>query len=206
MKKAGLTLLLLTIGLNTMAQTQKGRWLLGAQVGDFSYRKFKGNRGHSFSVDLAPTAGYFIANNLLVALTVPYSLQRTRYQSIPDAALSRQIGLGPSVRYYLGKAKLKPFAGLSYAYSWAKSRAVSTDLSLSLPTNRFFTSTLSPNLGLAYFINRNVALNAGLNYNVSTEKGYSTSATSPDPDNNRYSFQQKTLTLGVGFSILLGNE
>ncbi|GAB3281237.1 hypothetical protein GCM10027347_56740 [Larkinella harenae] len=204
MKKAALAVLLLTTSLSTMAQTEKGRWIIGAQVGDFSYQKLRYEQGHSSGMDLTPTVGYFLAKNLLLALAVPYKVQKTNSEYVYNDALNRQIGIGPAVRYYLGKAKVKPFLGFSYSYQWGKDRQAEYGPPVNVMVIKVFTSTFSPNVGVAYFIHRNVALNAGLNYNVGTERGYWTSTLVPDPGHSPYSYRQKSVTLAVGFSVLFG--
>ncbi|MFD2569770.1 outer membrane beta-barrel protein [Spirosoma soli] len=198
MKRLLLIMSLLITSISAVtAQTEKGRWTVGVSVGNFQYSSQ--NNYHSFSGSLSPSAGYFFAKNLVVGTGLPLSLSTNKYQSIK--ASNSGIGLSPFVRYYFGDAKLKPYVGLSYAYSktWQRNTGGGQDYK-----GEGYTSSLSPSVGLAYFINNNVALNAGLGYVHSRFKSASgyfdvtgQPIDSPASTSNYFS-------LGIGFQIFFG--
>ncbi len=202
MKTIVFTLALVLSGfLVVMAQTEKGRWTVGAQVGNFQYSTQNGY--NSFSGSLSPSAGYFLANNLLIGAGVPLSLTTNKFSNPSGDVLykSTEIGLSPYVRYYVGSGKLKPYVGVSYAYSMTRQR---TDMDYQTLKTSGFTSSVIPTVGIAYFINRSVALNAGLNY-VWSRFGNGTQAydVSGNPI-EKATYTSKYLSLGIGFQIFLG--
>jgi outer membrane protein W len=184
-----------------MAQTEKGRWTLGAQVGNFQYSTQ--GEYNSFSGNISPSAGYFVANNLVVGTGVPLSLTTNKYSGPGGDVRNRStgIGLSPYVRYYVGSNKLKPYLGVSYAYSSTRRR---TDMGYQTLKASGFTSTVSPGIGIAYFINHSVALNAGLNYIWERfNNGNQFYDASGNPIENITS-TAKYLSLDIGFQIFLG--
>jgi len=207
MKKTLFVLVWLAAALTTaQAQTEKGRWLVGAQVGDFSYSDQNSQR--SFSGELTPSAGYFVANGLAIGAGVPLGLSTQRYpffdQTTPAFVHAKQIslsyGLAPFVRYYFGPAKLKPYIGVSYSYSRTYSNQTTPDRTI-LKT-KGYASSIAPTIGVAYFITRNLALNAGLNYNIQKQESQ---YTEPASRVGTYNSNYKSLSLGIGFQLFFGS-
>lgn len=202
MRKAFFTLVFILSGLSlTMAQTEKGRWMVGASVGSLSYSSQNGYR--SFSTSVSPSAGYFVATNLVVGTGIPFSLSTSKYYNPSGDAHARNvsIGLSPYVRYYIGERKLKPYVGLAYAYSQTDQQTESGG-----QTNKAngSASSVTPTLGIVYFINRTVALSAGLSY---VWDRYKSAYVAYDANGNRVDAPVATstyLSLGIGFQIFLG--
>ena len=70
MKNSLYTFLLIVASLSfATAQTEKGRWTVGTDVGNLSYQDQ--NNYKTFSANLTPSAGYFLTNGLLVGTGVP---------------------------------------------------------------------------------------------------------------------------------------
>ena len=191
----------------SLAQTERGRWQVGTQTGDLSYVD-NGTRGSKlFSGSLVPSAGYFIAKNLVVGAGLPLSLSSRRTQdafSVNGAYESKStitgIGIAPFMRYYLGEAKLKPFLGLSYSYVLNRANYQSYT---GVKSSEGHTSVITPNLGLAYFITRNIALNATLRYNVQSQSSYFL-VPSPSGVDTGPAVTTKSLDFGLGFQLFLG--
>lgn len=196
------TLAFMMMGLSAvMAQTEKGSWMVGADIGNFSYSSQNGYR--SFSASVAPSAGYFVAPNLVVGTGLPFSLSTNKYYNPSGDAHARNIsiGLSPYIRYYVGERKLKPYVGVSYAYSRTSQRRESGG---QIDTGSGSTSSLLPSLGVAYFINRAVALQAGLTY---VWDRYKSAYVAYDANGNQIDVPVATstyLSLGIGFQIFLG--
>lgn len=202
MKNSLYTLLLLLMSLSlATAQTEKGRWTVGADVGNLSYSSQYGYR--SFSGSLSPSAGYFAVNNLVAGAGLPVSFGTGSSNSRDYRYQTTVVGLSPFVRYYFGAASLKPYVGVSYAYSRTSQRTNSPNPNQQ-STYKGFSSNVSPNVGLAYFINRTVSLNAGLSY---VKSWYNNGA--PDYNNGGIRVESITtksdyLSLNVGFQLFFG--
>lgn len=206
MKKAVLLMVWLVM-LTTLvkAQTEKGRWMVGAQVGDFQYSDQ--NRRKIFSGSLTPLVGYFVAKNFLVGTGIPLSLYTGSYYGIryPDPNIVRfdvtttQYGVSPFVRYYIGAAKLKPYLGVAYTYS--KSHSQTTIPSALLQKSEGFSSAIVPALGVAYFLSRSVALNAGLNFSIQKNED---KILDPQSAASTVTSDFKSVSLGIGFQLFFG--
>ncbi|RCR69677.1 outer membrane beta-barrel protein [Larkinella punicea] len=186
-----------------VAQTEKGRWQIGAQLGNVTYQSDTSNASKSISGSLAPAVGYFIARNLLIGVTVPFSFNATNLKYGADH-FNRTIGIGPAVRYYVGQSSFKPFVGISYTYARSYGKWRDLDPVRSESITKGYSRTLAPAIGVAYFINRHVLLSAGLSYNLHHREGESRNTTPTNVVSNRYSEDLKTWSLGIGFAVLLG--
>lgn len=188
------------------AQTEKGRWTVGAEVGNFTYQNQYGNQ--SFTGSLSPSGGYFITNGLVVGTGIPVSFATQTFSTINSSDgryTTTAIGLAPFVRYFIGRSKLKPFLGVTYSYSKAvgKYQADPRRGGAESRTEGYATS-LIPNVGVAYFINRNLALNVGINYNINHQE-YETVRTSPTvPGQSNSDTNTESLSLGIGFRLFIG--
>jgi len=166
------------------AQTEKGRWTAGVNIGSFTFRK------NNSTINLAPAAGYFVAPNFVVGTGVPIIINRSDEGS--DFYRSSAIGIAPFVRYYIGQSRLKPYLSFSYSYSFVRQRYNFTG-ALPVPDEKGHNRDTSPSIGLAYFINRNVALNADLSHHWSKSN-----AIFAVGDRNNYT------SLVFGFQIFFG--
>jgi hypothetical protein len=80
------------------AQTEKGKWLVGATTSNFS---LSGDRDYSqFSLQLSPSVGYFVTDNLAVGVRLGFSASSTRALGV---SVSRTSSLGAGIfgRYYI---------------------------------------------------------------------------------------------------------
>ncbi|GAB3644186.1 outer membrane beta-barrel protein [Spirosoma arcticum] len=207
MKNSIYILLLVTVSLSiATAQTERGRWTVGTQVGGLSYFD-QGNISYkSFSANLTPLAGYFVSNGLLIGTGLPLNLSiiKSGSSTFRDETTTTGIGLSPFIRYYFGPSALKPYVGLSYSYvrSGNKFETPFGDVS-----GKGYSTNLSPTVGIAYFINRNIALNAGLNYNIQTsETSYIrfVGSSQPAPMVTTTKSDYKSLSLTIGFQLFFG--
>lgn len=203
MKKSLYTLLLVIASVSVAtAQTEKGRWTAGANVGNLSYQDQ--NTLRSFAANLTPSAGYFVANGLLIGTGLPLSLSSSNNRNIRNNTLSTGIGLSPFIRYYFGPSALKPYAGFFYSYVRS---SISYKTPLGDVSGTGYSSTLAPTLGIAYFVNRNIALNAGLNYTIRTGKtpGIAFSGQmGPAVRVVDFRTESKLLSLNIGFQLFFG--
>ena len=192
----------------SLAQTERGRWQVGTQIGDLSYVDNGTGGSRRFSGSLVPSAGYFIAKNLVIGAGLPLSLSTSRTQDAASVYGGYEVkstitglGLAPFVRYYLGDAKLKPFLGLSYSYVLSTANYQSYTGAKSSATGH--TNVITPNLGLAYFITRTIALNATLGYNVQSQSSSFLVSSSSAVDTGP-AVTTKSLDFGLGFHLFFG--
>lgn len=187
------------------AQTEKGRWTVGAEVGNFTYQNQ--NDIKSFTGSLSPAAGYFVTDGLAIGAGVPVSFTSQNYGSTNFGNLrysSTVIGLAPFVRYFIGRSKLKPYLAVTYSYGQSRGRYRTDTQGGSESKTEGYTTSLVPNAGVAYFINRNLALNLGVNYNINHQE-YETVQTSPfTPGPSNSNTNTESLSLGVGFRLFIG--
>ncbi|MFD1140371.1 outer membrane beta-barrel protein [Larkinella insperata] len=153
-------LLFLAFLSNAVAQTEKGRWLVGAQVGDLAYRKMKNDLGNNFTVSLTPSVGYFLVKNLSIGVVVPVTVNNSDL-GYSASYFSRSVGIGPSIQYYVGNVNVKPFVGLGYTYNWNYTKW-SDPNPANESVSKGYDDNLTPSAGVAFFFNRNVLLSAGL--------------------------------------------
>lgn len=188
------------------AQTQKGQWTVGTQIGSLSYKNQDNEKQVSASFN--PSAGYFVINGLVVGTGLPFNIGSTNADAVSldleDKSNGSSIGLAPFIRYFLGKKKLKPYMGLAYSFS----RSI-LKITHNQPGNTYQidqkgkATALIPTVGLAYFISQNLGLTAEVNYNIVHEEYEATSIAGGQPGTSNSQSDQKSLLLTIGFQILL---
>jgi hypothetical protein len=139
MKRISLSLLVfLFLGFAATAQTEKGNWLVGGNLG---LNTAKNDTKFSFS----PSAGYFFLHNFAAGAKVNLSFTKVVDTKTTD------IGIGPFARYYFGTMNIRPFADVELSFDSRKTTIAAS--SKTKNSNSFFIGG-----GLAAFINRNVAI------------------------------------------------
>ena len=197
----------LIIPLISEAQTQKGRWTVGAQVGELSLRTK--DQFTSFSADLTPSVGYVVTNGLVVGAELPIYVGTTRAKYGGDYynhSSGFNIGLAPFVRYYIGKSSFRPYLGVAYSYTRVRGAVKSNvaQVGNSTGNTKGYATTFTPTVGIAYFINRNLALTAGLNYNVNRGEQTTTTTYALQPPSSIYISKDQYLSLEIGFQLFIG--
>src|SRR5690606_569612 len=123
------------------AQTEKGGWLVGANLAGINY----GFDSKVFSLGLNPQAGYFIADNVALGASLHLGVDAPK-----DGDAVTSWGIGPFVRgYFGGTEKGKFFGQADVAFGGVESAT---------------SFGLGATAGYAYFITKNVALETGLGY------------------------------------------
>ncbi|MGB8194436.1 MAG: outer membrane beta-barrel protein [Chitinophagaceae bacterium] len=145
MKKIYVYVLAMCLSAGVMAQTDQGNWLVG---GNFNLN----TANNSTSIGLNPTAGYFIINNLAIGGTI--ALQYEKF----GENKSTTFGIGPLARYYFGKTNIKPFLNGELTF-------ISEKFKFPLGTNTENGLNYFLGLGIAAFLNENVALEGIAGYN-----------------------------------------
>lgn len=122
MKKIYFIILFVLSGLLVMnAQTTKGKFMIGGSSGlDFIAKteKYKtdhgdGTRGKGLQISIDPQAGWFIMDNLAAGLILEVSYESYKENGAEHRSSETYFVLAPFARYYLGTAKIRPFAEAS---------------------------------------------------------------------------------------------
>lgn len=184
------------------AQTEKGNFLIGTQLGNLSLGTQQNSQ--TLSARLSPIGGYFVANRLAIGVGVPFYVNRIRYSSpgVVEGVYSlHQIAVTPFLRYYfnLGNTKLKPYVGASAGYLTTTIRRPA--IPPSQPTREKRDDfTYGFQLGLAYFVSSRVSLDASMNF-ADGDDGINQSA---NYNPGLGISQARLLTYNVGFQLFFG--
>jgi hypothetical protein len=149
----------LVISTHAISQTEKGATLVGGAI---SLQTTKNNS--NFTV--TPNIGFFAANNFAIGGSM-----NLVFSKLGDVK-SNQLGVGPYLRYYIGKTQTKPFIITEGNYLSTKFESVD-------PVSNLKTETTSTGvgflfgLGFAAFVNDVVAVEGLTGYNYSDFKGIS---------------------------------
>lgn len=136
---------------NVNAQIQKGNWMVGGQVADMKFT-------NGLNINLYPQAGYFVADNFAVGGLVGLRIFKAGGSS--DTQVDWK--LGAFGRYYVGKDYVnllkngRFFAEGSFGFGGDNASAGGTTNGVDLGVGA----------GYAYFITRNVSLDAALKFNA----------------------------------------
>ncbi len=127
MKKLLLFCLGCALATSATAQTEKGARFIGANVGNLSYSHEYSRR--SFSAALAPTAGLFLTDKLLVGseVQIGYRMLRSRSRNSGVSDYRSRVfdyGIAPVARYYFyGSGSHRLFGQLSAGMFWVNTRS-----------------------------------------------------------------------------------
>ncbi|MDO5104603.1 hypothetical protein, partial [Capnocytophaga sp.] len=156
------------------AQIQKGNWMVGGQVADMKFT-------NGLNINLYPQAGYFIADNFAVGALVGLGV----YKAKGSSDTQTNWNLGGFGRYYIGKDYVnllkngRFFGEGSFGFGGNNSSVGSTTNGVDLGVGA----------GFAYFITRNISLDAVLKFNAVVGGGNTAG--------------QGDLGLRIGFQIFL---
>ncbi|WP_188557870.1 outer membrane beta-barrel protein [Hymenobacter glacieicola] len=168
---------ILLLGLSSMlvgtafAQTEKSSTYLGANVGNLSYRNDGGS--NELAVNVYPTAGIFLADNLLLGTGVQVGYERLSFDNSTQKyrGHTTTLGLLPFVRYYLpGTGSHRFFGQAQGGVVWTSSR-VTIDYNTGEDDERkakSHDSAFGAALGYNYFLTPGAALEITAGYRRDT--------------------------------------
>lgn len=155
--------------------TQKGSAMVGSSllVGELAFGATSEDHhtAGSYNAGISPKAGYFVMDNLMVGASLNANFQGSNIErsAVGSGYHSQSVGVGVFARKYFGKAtdkhgelkKFRPFVevGAGHNRGWSQ-----MDLGDRTEHGNFNTTTVNIMPGFNYFFNKNVALEAGLNY------------------------------------------
>ncbi len=148
MKKFIFGAFLMTLGLASQAQTEKGTWLLG---GSATINSSSTGDAKTSVVGVNPNVGLFLADNFGAGLNIGFASAKDDADTKTNTTY-----VAPFIRYYfldLGTSA-KLFANASYAFGSVKA---GNDDALNM-------SGWSLSAGPSFFLNKNIAFNVALEY------------------------------------------
>ena len=170
MKKLLLSLVAVAgLAFTSQAQTEKGKIMLGGNVG-FSSSKVDGANKSDFSFSVIPSAGYFISDNFAIGTGVGYTYNK----EVSDLNLNQAFKVAPFGRYYVGLSdQFKFFGQLSVPMSFGNDKVVDENGDTGAKTAS--TTDIGVNIapGFAFFPTKRIGIEFsvnGLGYNNSSVK------------------------------------
>lgn len=167
---------LLAFSFTSSAQTQKGSFVLSGKTGlNFLFSKVttgtdsvQTGKSNSNEYDFALGVGYFVADDVSVAVSGTYSYNYSKieqgYLNAGTQNITQSFTIVPQVQYYFPVyGKLRPSAALGAGYTWLQQR----DSRVTENYNKVYDlSGLSFYGGLeaSYFITRSVSFDLGFQY------------------------------------------
>ncbi|MGY6743994.1 MAG: outer membrane beta-barrel protein [Cecembia sp.] len=199
----------LLISISAMAQTEKGKMLLGAgtHIGfsngigmmDMYFtnttREFADGTSEersSYNIFFAPKVGYFLIDNLAAGIDLAFGWGMTEIP-IGDFTVKSNnalFGAGPFVRYYVPKGKILPFAEVNTLFGNQRTR---TDIAGDDESNTGITS-FGGGFGLALLLGERSSFDLLLNY----------SSNRANFESDGFYTRQNTIGIKFGYTIFLG--
>ena len=185
------------ICLNAFAQTEKGKYFVGASTtlnaGVIEHSRVQDNvtslseRITRFS--LTPYAGYFIKDNLALGAELSVSLSNTKDYDYNEELRKSSIVFSPFVRYYFGAKKVRPFVRGSGGIGSYKNKYIASSSEYNVEsTSTIFYYSLSA--GAGFFLNDAVSIDLELGYSRLSSK-----------DEDDFKGIQNAFGLNAGFSF-----
>lgn len=178
MKKLLAIIAISIAALNSNAQTEAGKIILGGAV-QYNSSKNKGPESKISALFIAPNVGYFVADNLAIGISIGYQwgkneqdVEQVGYQNY--RIHNRAWNISPYVRHYTAfSEQFRFFAQLSGSYNYNKmeTNANPSGTPVSQKSNTFIAQ-LSP--GLAFFPSKRFGIEfalTGISYSHDKIKG-----------------------------------
>jgi hypothetical protein len=196
MKTFYLTTLLLTLGIASNAQTQKGTININGQFGGnngATRDEQNGGAVKKFSFQANPNVGYFIKDNWEVGAGVSFGRYQINYKN-PDPwgtekYNSNRLGLLAYSKYYFGKGLVKPYLTINGGHNWLFNKTI-------------YTTTGEDKYKAGFW---NVGGGAGLTWFASSRVGLFTQLTY-DRNWNPVAPSNGALNLNFGVQVNLGKK
>ena len=177
----------------TYAQTGKGNWMVGADLGlSFQSKNVVEKDDQVQYMDqtittfkITPNFNYFVVNNLAVGLGVGYEHSRDKRANSSWDTETNTLTIAPNVHYYFPTGgSLAPFVGAKVGFASRENQP---------GTNGEWNGlVVGGKAGLAYFVNRGAALTAYAEYDHFSLK---------NTDNSKRKAKEGVLGVGIGVAL-----
>jgi hypothetical protein len=183
------------------AQTEKGNILFAGESGlNFSSFNSKwksdygsGDNGKSRNLDLTAQVGYFVLNNIVIGLEIPYSY--SKYIDGNSTSISSSVTLVPFLKCYIGKSKVKPYLQGGIGIGWGNEKYDDSYADeIKVPT-KIAAAEIGGGLGI--FLNEHFSIDIGMGYASASSKWLDEST------NVNYKNTAKGIAASIGFVICL---
>ncbi len=185
---------------NAFGQTEKGKFIIGSGsnlsfTNTATFHNFNGDHNNwtSSQFNFAPSAGYFIINNLAGGINFNFIHNYTKEEDFKD--VSNGFNIGPFLKYYFSKEKIKPFGEAGFNIGGQKSKTVGSGQIFNGGSYR--TNSYDLSIGVAIFLNNKFSADLKMGYN-------STTINNTDNGNNHIidRLTDKNIGLGIAFNYL----
>ncbi|TXI31224.1 MAG: hypothetical protein E6Q58_05410 [Niabella sp.] len=154
--------LMLITGTTATAQTEKGYYLIGGNIGNI---KANFQNGISvFGIGVSPKVAWFVKDDLAIGGQV-----NLNFQTATNIGSTFAYFVGPMARYYFTKDELKELVKHTTFFVEANAGVGGTNSSKGGISTNGFDFGIGP--GLAFFVNENIALEALAKYNLTAGFG-----------------------------------
>ena len=194
-----LTTLLLSSIAQIQAQTENGKFIIGAGSNlEFTSTNNKwktdygnGDYGKSRYLDINAQIGYFVFRNFAVGLEIPYSYTKEIDENADYdyTYISSSVSFIPFVRIYAGKSNIKPYLHGGIGPGWGMTKYFDTGGDETKVPTKILAYEIGGGIGL--FINEQISIDIGLSYASGSAKWF-------DKDRNE---NWKRTSSGIGASI-----
>lgn len=138
----------------TFGQTEKGGWLIDAEIEVNPFSGFP-----VFQLNVNSLACYFIEDNFLLGTEIGFIYQQTQFVILDK---NTDYFATPFVRYYFLKGKFRPYAQADYTFDWKRRTVRGSSSGMgsirALNYETAFKTAASISFGANYFLNNNIAL------------------------------------------------
>ncbi|MBP6688157.1 MAG: autotransporter domain-containing protein [Lacibacter sp.] len=193
MKTFYLTTVLLTLGIASNAQIQKGTIHINGQFASNSganNQTIADGLIKSFSIRLNPNVGYFVMDRWEIGSGLLFSTTKNRYKNvIPGSSekyTSNSFGLQAYTKYYFGNGALKPYVTANGSHTWLTNKT--TYVNTGTFTSKINSWNAGAGVGLAWFASQRVGLFSQLTFDNAW-------------NNNNNSNQSLNLNFGVQVNL-----
>lgn len=181
----------------TQAQTEKGKVLLGGNVG-FNTSKAGGADKADVNFKIVPTVGYFVSDNFAIGTGVGYNYNK----QVSDNYLNQAFEVSPFGRYYVDlNEQFKFFGQLAVPMAFGNNKYVDDQGNAGdkLATTTNIGVNLAP--GLAFYPTKNVGIEISLDGFGYNHYAVESELTGNKVESNSFGFNADTFTpkLGVMF-------
>ena len=139
------------------AQTEKGYYLIGGNIGNIKGNFQKG--GSSFGIGITPKVAWFVKDNIAVGGQIDLN-----FQTAKGAGSTTKYTIGPLARFYFRDKEVGQFVRHTTFFVESNVGIGGSVVSKGGGSTNGLDIGLGP--GLAFFVNENIALETLLKYNL----------------------------------------
>lgn len=193
MKIFYLTTLLFSLGITSLAQTQKGTLNINGQFGSNSggqHYNISNGLIKGFSIELNPNVGYFVKDNWEVGAGGLFGMKRSRMSGYITRGISNSFGIQSYSKYYIGKRSVRPYVTLEASHTWISEKTKFVNGNTQGYTSANWNA--GSGAGVAWFVSPKIGLFSQLTYNRDLER--------------QIKYSTGTLNLNFGVQVNLGKK